>query len=215
MPVNSLNRLPLLGETKEKMLYELKGGKRTAKELAQVLEIQVSAARKHLEALSELSLVREEFVQDGIGRPKKFYYLTEDGRELFPRRYETILCEILERLQNSDGQFGENLVKEVAHTISRQINVDGNDSHEMIESLSKALNDFGFDVTIEETGTSFAITSHNCPLYKAAMKNQKMVCHSLHDEIIKSAFDTRDVKLERCLTRGDSFCRHVIEKRSL
>jgi predicted ArsR family transcriptional regulator len=210
-----LNKIPLLGETKEKMLNELREGKKTAKDLADVLDIQVSAARKHLETLSSLDIVKEEFIQDGIGRPKKFYSLTEDGRELFPRQYERVLCGILEKLNHSEGQVGESLVKEVAHEISREIKISENENHTMIETLSKALNDFGFDATVEETGTSFVITSHNCPLYKAAMKHQKIVCHGLHDEIIKSALDTRDVKLERCLTRGDNVCKHVIEKRNL
>jgi DeoR family transcriptional regulator, suf operon transcriptional repressor len=210
-----LNKILLLGETKEKMLNELRGGKKTAKDLADVLQIQVSAARKHLEALSTLDIVREEFIQEGIGRPKKFYRLTEDGRELFPRQYERILCEILEKLKNSDGQASESLVKEVAHEISREINHVEHNNHTDVVTLVKALSDFGFDAALEETSTSFVITSHNCPLYKAAMKHQKIVCHSLHDEIIKSALDTRDVRLERCLTRGDNACRHVIEKRNL
>jgi predicted ArsR family transcriptional regulator len=211
-----LNRLPLLGETKEKMLHELRGGKRTAKDLADILDIQVSAARKHLEALSTLDIVSEEFIQDGIGRPKKFYCLTEDGRELFPRQYERILCGILDRLKSSDWQVGESLVKEVAQEISREITgtVVNSDNHAMFEDLSKALNEFGFDVTVEETPNSFIIISHNCPLYKAAMKHQKIVCHGLHDEIIKSSLGTRDVKLERCLTRGDNLCKHVVEKRN-
>jgi predicted ArsR family transcriptional regulator len=209
-----LNRLPLLGETKEKMLYELRGGKRTAKELANVLNIQVSAARKHLEALSELDIVKEEFVQEGIGRPKKFYLLTENGRELFPRQYERVLSAILDKLKNSEGQIGESLVKEVARDISRGIGLQTGDNPSIIEGLSKALNEFGFDVTVEETPTGFVVTSHNCPLYKAAMKQQKLVCHGLHDEIIKSALGTRDVKLERCLTRGDNVCKHVVEIRN-
>jgi predicted ArsR family transcriptional regulator len=197
------------------MLYELRGGKRTAKYLAEVLNIQVSAARKHLEAMTELEIVKEEFVQHGIGRPKKFYCLTDNGHELFPRQYERILCGILGKL-NSDGPTGESLVKEVAYEIAREINIVEQDNNLMkIENLSKALNDFGFDTTFEETGTSFVITSHNCPLYKAAMKHQKIVCHGLHDEIIKAALDTRDVRLERCLTRGDNVCKHVIEKRNL
>jgi predicted ArsR family transcriptional regulator len=209
-----LNRLPLLGKTKERMLRELKEGKKTAKELSNVLEIQVSAARKHLETLSVLGMVREEFVQEGIGRPKKFYLLTDNGRELFPRQYDRILSLILDKLKDSEGQLGESLVKEVAHDISRDINLQSTDKHAMIESLSHALNEFGFEVTMEETPTGFVITSHNCPLYKAAMRHQKLVCHGLHDEIIKSAVGTRDVKLERCLTRGDPACKHVIEIRN-
>ena len=196
------------------MLNELRAGRKTAKDIANVLDIQVSAARKHLEALSSLNIVREEFVQEGIGRPKKFYCLTEKGFELFPRQYEKILCAILDELKISGGQIGESLMKQLAHDISTQINLGVNNGS-LVETLSNGLNAFGFDVTVEDTSGGIVITSHNCPLYKAAMKHQKLMCHGLHDEIIKSSLGTRDVKLERCLTRGDSTCRHVIDKKNL
>jgi predicted ArsR family transcriptional regulator len=210
-----LNKIPLLGETKEKMLNELRGGKKTARELATTLDIQVSATRKHLESLSTLNIVGEEFVHEGIGRPKKFYFLTDDGFELFPRQYERILCAVLSKLSDSGTPNPDSMVKEVAREIAKGMDVEGEDTLEKVGTLVKALNDFGFDAAFEETDSNFTITSHNCPLHKAAMRHQKIVCHDLHDEIIKSALDTRDVKLERCLTRGDNMCKHVIEKRSL
>lgn len=211
-----MNKIPLLGETKEKMLNELRGGKRTAKDLADTLDIQVSAARKHLEALYALNIVREVFVQNGIGRPKKFYYLTEEGHELFPRQYERMLCGVLDKLSNSQIANPEAMVKEIAREIASDLDTaQGNDDGSRIETLVRALNDFGFDSAFEETDSSFVVTSHNCPLHKVAMQHQKIVCHSFHDEIIKTALDTRDVKLECCLSRGDNVCKHVVGKKNL
>jgi predicted ArsR family transcriptional regulator len=211
-----LNKIPLLGETKEKMLYELRGGKKTAKDLASSLGIQVSAARKHLEALYVLNIVREEFIQNGIGRPKKFYDLTEDGRELFPRQYERMLCGVLAKLNNAPALNPESMVKEIAHEIAKDMSVsEEKDDLARVETLVGALNDFGFDSKLEETHSGFIITSHNCPLHKVAMQHQKLVCHSFHDEMIKTALDTRDVKLECCLSRGDNVCKHIVGKRKL
>ncbi len=198
------------------MLNELRGGKRTARELADTLNIQVSAARKHLEALSQMKIVREEFIQDGIGRPKKFYHLTEDGHELFPRQYSRILCGVIDRLDNPQGITGDAIAKEIARELANEIEViEGDGGSAKVQSLVNALSDFGFDPSLEETNSSFVITSHNCPLHKAAMRHQKFVCHSFHDEIIKSALDTKDVKLEHCIARGDNSCKHIIDKRNL
>lgn len=200
------------------MLNELRGGRRkTARELAEVLEIQVSAARKHLEVLSELSIVKEEFIQDGIGRPKKFYLLTDEGFELFPRQYETVLCALLDRIEASNGSAGESIVKTIAREIANGIKTGGSDEPNVSlerrvnpEDLVKFLDAFGFDCALEEDGPHLAITSRNCPLFKAAVKHQKIVCHGLHDEIIKTALGTREVKLEACMSRGDGECRHII-----
>ncbi len=209
-----MSGLSLLGETKEKLLLELREGRKTAKDLADSLNIQVSAARKHLEALASLNIVGEEFVHNGIGRPKKFYYLTENGYELFPRQYEQLLCGILTKLAAVPGANPEALVKETAREIvgKAQPNKDDNQGNGKVTALVQLLNDFGFDASLEDTGTNLEITSHNCPLHKAALKHQKLVCHCFHDEIIKTALETREVRLAKCITRGDAFCKHVIEK---
>src|SRR5579875_1292964 len=119
-------QIPLLGPTKAKILNHLLSNRRTAKELAEVLDIQVSAARKHLQALQELNVVEEQFIQEGMGRPKKYYFLTDSGRELFPRRYETILSAVLERLmQYKDKGHAESIVRQVAYDIARQMGIGG------------------------------------------------------------------------------------------
>ncbi|MHB1909252.1 MAG: helix-turn-helix transcriptional regulator [Nitrososphaerales archaeon] len=206
---SSLNRLSLLGPTKEKMLYELKGGKKTAKDLSESLNIQVSAARKHLETMRELGIVREEFIQEGIGRPKKFYFLTEEALEFFPRQYEKVLCSLLDRLEGSQNRTSESIMKQIASQISSEMKLESDTMHSLVENLTA----FGFDATLEETKSSFVIASHNCPVFNAAVKHQKLMCHSLHDEIIKSALGIKDIRLEKSVARGDGACRHVIEKR--
>src|SRR5207244_10900302 len=84
-----------LGPTKTDILSALREGPRPAQAIASRLGIQVSAARKHLERLIEMGLVREEFVRGARGRPKKHYRITDEGLELFPRRYDAILNGLL------------------------------------------------------------------------------------------------------------------------
>lgn len=217
-----MNVIPLLGDTKEKMLEELRRERKTAKELAEVLNIQVSAARRHLESLSRLNIVQEEFVQEGIGRPKKYYVLTEEGRELYPRQYEKFLCGLLGRIGNSYGQIGEVVVKQIAQDMAMEMRSNGHspDGERAAavgetDRILRALNDFGFDSSIENDGSKIAVTSRNCPFYKAAMHHQRIVCHGLHDEILKVAFDSKEVKLEQSVTRGDRACKHVIERKGI
>ncbi len=212
--------IPLLGETKEKILEELRRERKTAKELAEVLNIQVSAARRHLESLSRLDIVQEEFVQEGIGRPKKYYALTEEGRELYPRQYEKFLCGLLGKIGNSYGQIGESVVKQIAQDMAMEMKSNGHSPEGEkavgeLDRVLRALNDFGFDSSIENDGSKIAITSRNCPFYKAAMHHQRIVCHGLHDEILKAAFESKEIKLEQSVTRGDRACKHVIEMKGI
>src|SRR5487761_482606 len=203
----------LLGTTKAKILNYLLEERRTATELALMLHIQVSAARKHLEALYELNVVSEQFAQQGLGRPKKFYALTEEGRELFPRQYETILNAILKKLLDARGKgAAERMVKEVASDLVEQLDLGGDVSRKHMELLVASLNQFGFNASLRETKTSYEILSRNCPLHKTAMAHPKLVCEDLHGEIIKQSTNSNEAHLSACVMYGDSACKHVIQK---
>src|SRR5437016_13392926 len=77
-----------LGPTKTDILTALREEARPAQAIASRLGIQVSAARKHLERVSEMGLVRGEFVRGARGRPKKHDRIADGGLEPFPRRYD-------------------------------------------------------------------------------------------------------------------------------
>ncbi|MGI0078996.1 MAG: helix-turn-helix transcriptional regulator [Nitrososphaerales archaeon] len=203
----------LLGTTKAKILNYLLENRRTAGELAMILGTQVSAARKHLEALHELNVVSPQFVQEGLGRPKKFYALTEEGKELFPRQYETILNSILRRLLEARGTgLADRMVKAVASDLVQQLDLGGDRSRKHMELLMAALNRFGFDATLRETKTIYEITSRNCPLHKTAMAHPKLVCEDLHSEMIRQSTNSSNVRLSACVMYGDHACKHVVQK---
>ncbi|HJS81410.1 MAG TPA: ArsR family transcriptional regulator, partial [Nitrososphaera sp.] len=72
--------------TKQRILDLLLASPKSAGEVAEALQIQKSAARVHLEALQSQQAVRSKFRIERMGRPRKVYELTEEGRELFPRK---------------------------------------------------------------------------------------------------------------------------------
>ncbi len=184
---------------------------RTAGEIASILNIQVSAVRKHLEALKRLEIVGVKYLKSGIGRPKKFYLLTESGRELFPRQYHTLLNAVIGRmLEDKDTAYAESVIKDIAVVLATKMS-NGKES-DSIEHLIDQLSDFGFESSLRQTKDSYEIISRNCPLYKTASAYQKLVCHGLHDEIIRSATGVQDVKLDKCMVLGDPVCVHSIPK---
>jgi predicted ArsR family transcriptional regulator len=72
------------------------------KELEDYLGVTRTAVRQQLVALESLGLVDKKLERRGVGRPKGFYYLTEEGHRLFAREYEPLLRLLLEELASSE-----------------------------------------------------------------------------------------------------------------
>jgi len=72
--------------TRGRILEELATAPRTARDLAEKLGIQESAARGHLGRMEDRGLVVPSFRREGVGRPRKRYVLTGQGQDLFPKK---------------------------------------------------------------------------------------------------------------------------------
>ena len=212
------------GETKEKILEMLLDGPKSSVEIADTLKIQKSAIRSHLESLQSEKAVTSHFKLniERMGRPRRVYELTEGGRELFTRKYEEILSLILKKISEISGQeelrkIVESIADEIAADIKYKIQKNGkiNDFNEKIRILNLISDEMGFisSLTKDEDG-SFYITSKNCILHKIALKNQDIICHSLHDRIIKKSLEGENldvkVELKDCIALGNNFSKHRI-----
>src|SRR3989454_10780773 len=148
----------LKGETKQKILELLLEGPKSAGEISDILHIQKSASRAHLESLQAERHVKSRFRIERLGRPKKLYELTDYGRELFPRKYDTILNLLLKKIAEKQGgqEEARKLVESIADSIATDIRnrIDKNNSSGNIEDALKVLNsvsnDLGFVSTVSK-----------------------------------------------------------------
>src|SRR5438128_1819061 len=86
------------------ILLELKRSQPlTAKELAQKLGVSPNAIRHHLKELEAEGLIAYGREQRGVGAPTFAFRLSAAGEELFPRRYEEALTEVLQRVSEKGG----------------------------------------------------------------------------------------------------------------
>jgi DeoR family transcriptional regulator, suf operon transcriptional repressor len=211
------------GETKEKILEMLLDGPKSSVEIADRLKIQKSAIRSHLESLQSEKAVTSHFKLniERMGRPRRVYELTEGGRELFTRKYEEILSLVLKKISETNGEeelrkIVESIADEIAEDLKHKIQRNGN-FEEKIRILNQLSDEMGFisSLSKDEDG-SFYITSKNCILHKIALKNQDIICHSLHDRIIEKSLngENLDVKVELkdCIALGSNFSTHKITK---
>lgn len=95
--------IPKLEGTKQAILERLEPAEQHVLAVANGLKIRESAIRRHFDQLERAGLVKGFFRQEGLGRPKKYYGLTEWGRERFPKLYTDRLDHTIRRII-SDGR---------------------------------------------------------------------------------------------------------------
>jgi predicted ArsR family transcriptional regulator len=216
--------------TKQKIMEILLEGPRSLGEITDKLQIQKSAVRIHLESLQSEKAVESHFKIERLGRPRKIYSLTENGRELFPRKYDLILSLILKKITETNGKeharkIIESIADDIATNIRYEIEKNGNSSldsfEESLKIFNSASNEMGFAsfITKERDG-KYSVLSKNCILHKVALKHQDIICHGLHDRMIMRSLSGDDkkqqqqrntnVELKECIALGDNFSRHTI-----
>src|SRR5436853_7139890 len=153
----------LLGPMRAQILALLLAQPRTAKDAAERLKIQVSAARKHLERLGELGLVDEQFQKAEMGRPKKIYTLREKGKEIFPRQYDMLLNETLAQLAKDKGvEYPESIMNQIADMVAKRELPGQATRGEKAEKLVKLLDGLGFQASLKKSDNAFVFRSQKC-----------------------------------------------------
>ena len=160
----------------------LKLGPITASDLADSLGISAVAVRKHLDDMSEKSLVKSHEIAPfgpakpkGRGRPARVYSLTSEGRDFFENQYKSLAQEALTYLATT---FGDKAVKDFALSRANEmlkkyslILNKAKDVTEKVEILSSALSIDGFAATTDKgSGPTHTIQlcQHNCPIAHVA-----------------------------------------------
>ena len=211
----------LPGDTKKSILELLLEGPKTSGEIANKLRIQKSAIRMHLNSLQAQKTVKSYFKVAHLGRPRRMYELTEDGRELFPRSYDIFLSLIVKKIEGTEGREQlKKLIKSVADDIAadikeriRENNASAN-FEESLKLLNTVSNEMGFVSSVNKVDNeTFSMVSRNCILHKIALKHQDAICHGLHDRIIQKSLGGKvnaDAELKECIALGDKYSRHLI-----
>lgn len=205
-----MDKVPLLGDTRTRIVTLLLDGPRTAGELSRTLRIQVSATRKHLERLRSLEIVDGRFERSGPGRPKKVFALTDAGRELFPRHYDEVLNALVSEIAVEHGEAAaRRTLHRVADGFARAAVPEPGADRKGLRQLEDGLRELGFEPSIAEKGRECTITSRNCPILRTAKLHRELVCAGLHAHLIETATGGKDVLRGRWIVDGDSICTHT------
>jgi predicted ArsR family transcriptional regulator len=202
--------------TRERVLQTLLAHQTcTINEIADAVEINPISVRHHITKLQADGLVDSAEQRHGVGRPRRIYFLTNEGRELFPTRYLRLTSLLLDQLKETVPQSVlDKVFTQIAESMAAKhvSDVDGLSIEQRLDLVKTLLNQEGFSVEWEKQGDTYQIHESNCPYFHIGQSHPE-VC-SVDMTLIHTllAVPTEKVK---CMLRGDSQCTYIIPASSI
>jgi predicted ArsR family transcriptional regulator len=202
-------------KVKRQILYLLKmNGQQPAVNLAQQLEVSPMAIRQHLQALQAEQLVTYVEQRQLVGRPLKFWQLTDKAMDIFPDRHNDLTQSLLEGITSVFGQSGlEDLIaertKKQIETYSNRIDPQAS-WQEKVTTLACIRTEEGYMAeAIQESSDVWFLSENHCSIATAA-KTCSLFCRS-EWEVFRELLGS-DVHIERVehLLNGDRRCSYRI-----
>jgi predicted ArsR family transcriptional regulator len=183
----------------------------TINELAEAVEINPISVRHHISKLEAEGLVTSEEERHGVGRPRRIYFLTNEGMEQFPSRYLNLSIRMLEQLKDALPQKTvEKLFKEMGTGIVSEefaeIDFSSLALEERVELAQKILSKQGFSIEIKQEGEGFRILETSCP-YVHVGKEHPEIC--LVDKTVISTLLVAPIEKTHCILNGDPYCAYL------
>ena len=140
----------------------------TAKDVAVLLGVSMNAARHHLKELESEGLIRYERAHRGVGAPAHAFLLTPAAEALFPRRYESVLMEVLEAVERRQGRTAavaalQARFDDLAGRVEAEIAPSATPQERLV-ALTRVLTDEGYMAEAAVGHCCGTLTEHNCPL---------------------------------------------------
>ena len=194
--------------TRGRIVALLRSGNRTVNDLVDELGLTDNAIRAHLLSLERDSLVMQKGMIKGFRKPHFVYGLTENGRQLFPRSYDSLLNQLLISIK---GRFSPESFRDLLQDVGRKIGVQKpthEDIRERVKLAAVELYDFGGSPTVSEFEGRLSITSDNCPFAEVVSEHPETckIVESMVAEIVRAPVE------EKCIRDGSPRCNFIIRQ---
>lgn len=204
-----------MGPVKANIINELSFSEKSMGELSELLRINKTAVKEHMENLEMKGYVRPFFRGKGTGRPSKYYELTEKGLALLPKRYINLATMLVEEIESEFGKDRLNVIfGKIADRILTNAGWDTSQNNkatsrdEKIEHLNDfvaTLNKLGYYARLEVTDDTVRIIRHNCIFYELAKNNNRLICGSLGSQLIDKSINDQ-FKIKEKFSEGSNKC---------
>jgi DeoR family transcriptional regulator, suf operon transcriptional repressor len=198
--------------TRRQLLEVLKRrGEARAEELAEALEVTVSAARQHLAALQGAGLVTHREVKGAPGRPKHVYHLTPAAEELFPKAYDQFAAELVEFVGDEAPDllprlFEQRRASRLERTRSR---LEGKPFDARVREIAAILDEDGYLTAVEELDDgTFVLQEHNCAILGVAQLTPAPCAAEI--DFLREALPDASVERVAHMLGGQHRCAYLI-----
>lgn len=165
-----------VAEGKQKILELLKGsGEATTAEVASRLDVTYEAARQQLKQLEAAQLVcgQRRTNPSGVGRPLRYYALSEAGDQLFPKAYDELAVALIDAIGAELGEEGLRQVlaalgeRQAARLAQR---LAGGGLQERLERLQAFYMEDDPYMDVRRKKGQMQLVERNCPYLSTALK---------------------------------------------
>jgi predicted ArsR family transcriptional regulator len=160
--------------TSDHILFLLKTrGPSTAQQLAERLQLTSMAVRRHLEQGHEKGLLLTEDRADKVGRPARYWLLSDTGHARFPDRHSELTVQLIEQVRTLFGETGlDKLItaREQSSEASYTARLAGSQTlSQKVAGLVEARDAEGYMAQMEsQADGSFLLVENHCPICAAA-----------------------------------------------
>jgi predicted ArsR family transcriptional regulator len=199
--------------TREKVLRTLLARPRiTINDLAENVGINPISVRHHISSLQAERLVDSEEERHGVGRPRRVYFLTEDGVEKFPTRYVRLTVRLLSQLKETMpkhlvGALFTQMAQGLAEDYTNNSDLQKMSMEERLNLMQELLRQEGFIIDWERAGKEYHIKETSCPYYHVGQDHPE-VCSV--DQVLISSMLNVPASKTRCILNGDNYCTYVV-----
>lgn len=197
---------------KGEILVELKRTPgRTARDLGQLVGLSLNAVRHHLKELVGASLIESRRERRGIGAPVHVFGLTTAGENLFPRRYDVVLTQLLGRIAERNGRGAVvEAMEDRYRALSERLQSELHDApgHQRLETVARILGEEGYMAAWDETDGTVRLTEHNCAI-KALAERFPEICEA-EARFLRDVLEATVERQQHILT-GCRTCEYTVQ----
>lgn len=164
--------------TSDHILFLLKTrGPSTAQQLAGQLQLTSMGVRRHLELGQQKGLLLTEDRADKVGRPARYWLLSEAGHARFPDRHSDLTVQLIAQVRTLFGQDGlDQLItaREALSEASYNTHMAGSKTlSQKLAKLVEVRDAEGYMAQMEKQADgSFLLIENHCPICAAATECQ-------------------------------------------
>ena len=182
--------------------------------LARYLDMTPVGARQHLNKLLERELVVYEDLREEVGRPKRYWSISEQGQQQFPDTHAQLTVDLIDSIRSVFGEhgLGQLITQREGETLKRYQKSLASEKtlKAKVKQLTVLRDAEGYmaDWQQNEDG-SFILLENHCPICAAAKQCQGF-CQSELDVFQKALGRSASVERTDYILEGARRCSYMI-----